>query len=961
MLFNIFLFSSFILSFEEIYECEVKDYCDDITGNAVIKSTSKGRYCGCSGTAVDITVQCSTIFSYSFYKNSKIKKIKLDGVSAINEGAFYGCGNLIEVDFSSSLNLNSINGHAFQHSAIATLNGINSLTNLITIGPFSFCSIKATSTIKLPDNVQTIDNNAFQNSGATFSFKDLPSKLTNIGDYAFENTKFTDNFDEFKLASLEIIGCYAFNLKDIKNNIGHLNLPGTCTFKENAFGVATFSHITINGGIVGEKSFEKATIQDSITITGATIKEDAFSIASFTNNKATFTIIDSTIEESAFRGFSFNGGGTLTIRDCEIGSNSFERILGKPNVVFERDEQTNEYDIGKEAFYNSQIVGPLEIPDFISKVGKNAFAHCQYLDKDLILNASTIDDYSFAYCAFNGKLTLGSNIETFTKTYGRFHGFEGCEFNSLTLEPELKISIPAGMFYQLKTIEGEVKFSEHVSGIEDEAFSGCTGITSIVFDRSPQNPLSIGKSAFFGCSGIGGDIEIDRLVYYDEDLAIAEKAFYGCSNIHSIDLPNEITTISSGAFYGCYGLETINMPKSLTLIEKNAFYRCSSLNIDLVIPNLVQTIQEYAFYECTSLKSIVVGYSVTTIGKYAFCRCKFTGDLVIPSVTGIQEGAFLGCEALDGKLELYTGPSSATIGQSAFEGCSSLQGPLNINSFNQIDKRAFRGCSSLTGELNFNSGLSKINDYIFDGCGSLTGPITFPSSISPATIGEYAFNGCSGLSGDLKLPSNTEEIKQHAFHGCSGLTGPIVLTTTLNQIRRFAFAGCTGLSDSITVTVDGSNTNDPTIIERGAFEGCKGFKNGKLSFFIVGDEEMTINTNDKISKYYRYGYFLRIENQAFEDCKFKNVYYNGRFQPDCDYDIGLSKTKGIKTSSNYANKTFCSYPLHSNKLSGGAIAGIVIACIVVVAVIAVLVVFLILKKKKSNKNNESEVEMNNEP
>lgn len=130
--------------------------------------------------------------------------------------------------------------------------------------------------------------------------------------------------------------------------------------------------------------------------------------------------------------------------------------------------------------------------------------------------------------------------------------------------------------------------------------------------------------------------------------------------------------------------------------------------------------------------------------------------------------------------------------------------------------------------------------------------------------------------------------------------------------------------------------------------------------FIVEEEEEA-EPGNKIGKYYRYDYFLKIGNEAFDNTKFGDIYYLGRFQPDCDYDIGISQIKGIHTSSNYANKTFCNYPIHKNKLSGGAIAGIVIACVVVVALIVALIVYFVIKMKRNKDKSEGEVEMNGDP
>ena len=161
-----------------------------------------------------------------------------------------------------------------------------------------------------------------------------------------------------------------------------------------------------------------------------------------------------------------------------------------------------------------------------------------------------------------------------------------------------------------------------------------------------------------------------------------------------------------------------------------------------------------------------------------------------------------------------------------------------------------------------------------------------------------------------------------------------------------------------TLTIRVANTQ--TYIGPYAFSGCTGFKKGTLFIYIESEEEKKRNFDGKEDKYYP-DYFLRIGNEAFEDCKFSDIYYNGRYEPDCDYDIGISHIKGIHTSSNYVDKKFCSNPLHKSKLSGSAIAGITIAVIVVVAGIVVLVVFLILRNKKNKDQSENEVEMNADP
>lgn len=89
-----------------------------------------------------------------------------------------------------------------------------------------------------------------------------------------------------------------------------------------------------------------------------------------------------------------------------------------------------------------------------------------------------------------------------------------------------------------------------------------------------------------------------------------------------------------------------------------------------------------------------------------------------------------------------------------------------------------------------------------------------------------------------------------------------------------------------------------------------------------------------------------IVSKTFDDTIFKYIYYLGTYESNCDYDIRISQNKRILTSINYTNKTFCNYPLHSNKLSSGAIAGIINSYIVV------LVVFIVMRARKNKDNSE---------
>ena len=193
-------------------------------------------------------------------------------------------------------------------------------------------------------------------------------------------------------------------------------------------------------------------------------------------------------------------------------------------------------------------------------------------------------------------------------------------------------------------------------------------------------------------------ISFDELYYFDHLISIDDNAFYGCSSLTSITLPYSITSIGNNAFYGCSNLTgPLNLPYFLTSIGDKAFFGCSSLTGPLNLPYSLTSIGDRAFFRCSGLTGqLTIPQSVTSIGDAAFYNCYgFTGPLTIPnSLTSINNGTFEYCT---GFTSLSIPNTVTSIGPSAFFGCQGLGGSLIIpNSVSSIGSIAFRNCYNLT-------------------------------------------------------------------------------------------------------------------------------------------------------------------------------------------------------------------------------------------------------------------------
>ncbi|MDD4839736.1 MAG: leucine-rich repeat protein [Clostridia bacterium] len=60
---------------------------------------------------------------------------------------------------------------------------------------------------------------------------------------------------------------------------------------------------------------------------------------------------------------------------------------------------------------------------------------------------------------------------------------------------------------------------------------------------------------------------------------ICQFAFSNRPNLHSVQIPNSVTTIEYGAFSNCPDLKIINLPKSVLNISSKAFIDCDDLVI----------------------------------------------------------------------------------------------------------------------------------------------------------------------------------------------------------------------------------------------------------------------------------------------------------------------------------------------------------------------------------------------
>ena len=328
-----------------------------------------------------------------------------------------------------------------------------------------------------------------------------------------------------------------------------------------------------------------------------------------------------------------------------------------------------------------------------------------------------------------------------------------------------------------ETLDGKT-----VTSIGDQAFSGCSSLTSI---ELPDSVTSMGVNPFAGCESLKNiQVSLEQPVFAVIDGVLFNKAekslicYPAGKQEEAYEVPQGIQQIKSGAFAGCRFLTIIELPDSVTSIGDGAFAECSFLTI-IELPDGLTSIGEYAFLGCSALTSIELPDSVTSMGVNTFAACGSLKNIRVSP----EQPVFA---VIDGVL--FNKAEKSLICYPAGKQEEAYEVPQGIQ---QIKSGAFFCCSSLTS-IELPDSVTSIGEYAFSMCSFLTS-IELPDSVT--SIGDEAFSWCSALT-TIKLPDSVTSIGDQAFAWCRALTS-IELPDSMTSIGDSAFKEC----DNLTITV----------------------------------------------------------------------------------------------------------------------------------------------------------------
>lgn len=209
------------------------------------------------------------------------------------------------------------------------------------------------------------------------------------------------------------------------------------------------------------------------------------------------------------------------------------------------------------------LYGELRLPDKLTKMGDFVFRDCHNISGSLTIpqGVTSIPNNAFEYCgSLDGTLTLHDGIITIGE-----YAFRGTHF------------------------KGEIHLPKDLVVLSNYVFAGCDFSGEL---KLPEKLRTIGNNAF-GSPVDGSSWRMMGTLDFPQDvISIGQEAFYGCRSIEGINFPAGLESVGSGAFLDCFGIGSIVCKGTIPpYVQDGAFDGVSKDNFTLEVPE--SAIQQY--------------------------------------------------------------------------------------------------------------------------------------------------------------------------------------------------------------------------------------------------------------------------------------------------------------------------------------------------------------------------------
>ena len=519
---------------------------------------------------------------------------------------------------------------------------------------FTFCLIK---TLELPSGLQIIKDYAFSININVQTLK-IPNTVTSIENNAFYgcNSLYSVEFEATsQLPSLEGSLFYeCSNLTSITIPASVQHIGTTCFYQckklENVNILGDI--LTISGGAftgcsesinINLTSNSKYTINENLLLQ----KGDQAYLISILNNPEEVIIPRNVINIGQFA-FAYKN----RIKTIQFEANSILNII--QNSAFSRCTSLETIDlpstlttVGLYTFENCTSLKTINMPN-VGKIDYATFQYCTNLT-EITFNALTeIVDYAFYSCE---KLSKVSFYSSPLSSIGQYSFANTISLDSLDFRIQLT-TIKSMAFYNSSITTITFAADSQLNTLEDSAFYYATKLTTI--NNLPQTITSIGTECFAYTS-------LTSFIVPSQTTSIGDRCFAYCSSLTNITIPQGCQLTDEGMGNeigrGCSSLSTITVLNNNFTVENYALFNKAKNRLFLFPPasptkvfalsEKVEVISMGAFYGCKNLLHILIpeNGSLNNIGQNAFAECSNLRIINLPkTITTINPYAFNGCK-----------------------------------------------------------------------------------------------------------------------------------------------------------------------------------------------------------------------------------------------------------------------------------------------------------------------------
>lgn len=433
--------------------------------------------------------------------------------------------------------------------------------NVTSIGDFAFEECVGLTSVVIPNKVAIIGENAF---GGCIELKEvsIPDSLTSIGENAFGDCPIETatmptiaipsvvgaELKTVEITSGDSIAAGAFNGCNLLEAIALPFVGGSpnATDEASVFGFI-FGYITTT-----DSSTEFADAVNQYQRYDSSLRTTYYYHYYIPKSLKTVKVNGIKIGLRAF--YNCTDLTSVTIGDSvtSIGNYAFYNCSSLMSITIGNGVTS----IGEFAFHNCSSLPIVTIPHNVSSIEFGAFRLCTGLTSITIPNSvNNIGNSAFGGCNSLTSITLPINVTSIGE-----HTFSGCSsLTSVTIPDSVK-SIGWSAFYGCSRLTS-VTIGNSVTSISDYAFNDCSNLASIEVKEDNDAYKSIGGNLYtkngkrLVLYAIGKTET--QFIIPESVTSIWDNAFKGCSSLTSITIPSSVTSIGEYAFKDCSKLTTV--------------------------------------------------------------------------------------------------------------------------------------------------------------------------------------------------------------------------------------------------------------------------------------------------------------------------------------------------------------------------------------------------------------------